>query len=105
MGSPIQINLNDSNDSEVEAEQQPSKRLALGENNISRYRQEFLEVSLIGKGEFGSVYKCLHRLDGCTYAIKRSTKPVANSWLEKHALNEVYAHAVLGKFLFTYFLI
>lgn len=96
MCSPTKINFNDSHDSEPEMEQQPSKRLAIGENNISRYHQEFLEVSLIGKGEFGSVYKCVHRLDGCTYAIKKSTKPVANSWLEKHALNEVYAHAVLG---------
>ncbi|XP_049279263.1 wee1-like protein kinase [Anopheles funestus] len=76
---------------------QASKRLALQDSNISRYKQEFIELSLLGKGEFGQVYQCLNRLDGCVYAIKKSIRPVAGSSLEKTALNEVYAHAVLGK--------
>ncbi|XP_046594259.1 wee1-like protein kinase isoform X1 [Neodiprion lecontei] len=81
-------------DTEVE---QPTKRVALHESNISRYHQEFLELELIGVGEFGSVFKCINRLDGCIYAVKKSIKPVAGSVNEKNALNEVYAHAVLGK--------
>lgn len=85
-------------DSENETEQ-PTKRAALQVPNIPRYQQEFLEVGLIGSGEFGSVYKCINRLDGCTYAIKKSLKPVAVAGKvnEKNALNEVHAHAVLGK--------
>ncbi|XP_063233151.1 wee1-like protein kinase [Bacillus rossius redtenbacheri] len=75
----------------------PTKKLALKESNISRYRQEFHEICLIGKGEFCSVYKCLNRLDGCTYAVKKSIKPVTGSVDEKRALNEVYAHAVMGR--------
>lgn len=76
----------------------PTKRLALHEANANaRYNHEFLEINLIGKGEFGGVYKCRHRLDGCVYAIKKSLKPVAGSVNERIALNEVYAHAVLGK--------
>lgn len=86
----------DSEDSDSELEQ-PTKRVALQESNIPRYYQEFHEVCLIGTGEFGSVYKCINRLDGCVYAIKKSLKPIAGSVNEKNALNEVYAHAVLGK--------
>ncbi|XP_055596016.1 wee1-like protein kinase [Uranotaenia lowii] len=76
---------------------QAPKRLALQDSNISRYEKEFIELSLLGVGEFGLVYQCLNRLDGCVYAIKKSIKPVAGSSFEKRALNEVYAHAVLGK--------
>lgn len=90
------FDLVDSEESDNDVEQ-PTKRVALQESNISRYYQEFLELELLGSGEFGSVYKCTHRLDGCNYAVKKSIKPVAGSASEKNALNEVYAHAVLGK--------
>lgn len=69
-------------DSIVEEERQAPKRLALQDSNIPRYEKEFLELSLIGVGEFGVAYQCLNRLDGCIYAIKKSIKPVAGSVFE-----------------------
>ncbi|KAL6447336.1 hypothetical protein ACFW04_001519 [Cataglyphis niger] len=90
------FDLADSEDSDNEFEH-ATKRVALQDSNISRYHKEFHELDLIGSGSFGSVYKCINRLDGCTYAVKRSRKPIAGVVSESSALNEVYAHAVLGK--------
>lgn len=74
-----------------------TQRITRMEPGQSRYESEFLELTEVGNGEFGSVYKCLHRLDGCVYAIKKSRKPMRGTQDEKTALNEVYAHAVLGQ--------
>lgn len=89
--------LDESLEDEIDIDMPASKKLALHEINTSRYNEEFHEVCKLGDGAFGSVYKCVHRLDGCTYAIKKSKTPVAGSVYERNALNEVYAHAVLGK--------
>ncbi|KAH3728006.1 wee1-like protein kinase 1-A isoform X2 [Dreissena polymorpha] len=89
--------LDDSMEEELDIDMPATKKLALHEINTSRYNEEFHEVCKLGDGAFGSVYKCVHRLDGCTYAIKKSKTPVAGSVYERNAMNEVYAHAVLGK--------
>lgn len=63
----------------------------------SRYVRDFEVVEYIGTGDTGSVTLCRHRLDGCFYAVKQSSKPVRGSYMEKRALREVWAHAVLGR--------
>ncbi|KAI6658878.1 Wee1-like protein kinase [Oopsacas minuta] len=42
------------------------------------------------------ISQVINRLDGLTYALKKSSRPVAGSVDEQAAMREVYAHAVLG---------
>ena len=71
--------IHEENASEDSDEELPPKRIALNQTSVPRYHKEFHEISLLGKGEFGSVHKCLNRLDGCVYAVKKSLMPVAGS--------------------------
>lgn len=36
-----------------------------------RYMREFIELQMVGKGGYGTVYKCQHKLDNSLYAVKR----------------------------------
>jgi len=88
-------------DSEDEMDRaSPVKRIRVSDFSVtnSRYEEEFLEISVIASGEFGSVKRARHRLDGVDYAVKISKKNLESSpHQEKMALNEVFAHAALIK--------
>ena len=50
----------------------PVPRVADFTVSNSRYEEEFLEVETIAAGQFGSVKRARHRLDGVDYAVKIS---------------------------------
>jgi len=57
-------------------------KLSLRQINTSRFDEEFHILETVGNGQFGVVYKCMNRMDGCVYAIKKSRFPVAGSSYE-----------------------
>lgn len=62
----------------------------------SRYWEDFEEIALIGRGEKGIVVKARHRVDGGTYAIKMSRKPLIGNSHQHEALREVQILVALG---------
>ena len=57
------------------------------------FDSEFEVAGIIAKGSFGNVYKCLNRLDGIQYAVKKSRKQYRNDSERQHMLQEVFAMA------------
>jgi len=63
---------------------------------ISRFSQDFDIIGQLGNGSFGTVYKCLSRLDGCMYAIKAAKRKAKGVADRDRMLKEVYALAALS---------
>ena len=62
----------------------------------SRFNQDFQIIGSLGNGSFGTVYKCLSRLDGCTYAVKAAKKIARGATDLDRMLKEVHALAALS---------
>lgn len=62
-------------------------------NARGRYETEFEQLELIGEGGFGKVYRVRHKLDGNTYAIKKTVINYADAQ-DRKMLKEV---ALLSK--------
>jgi len=67
----------------------------LSDLEVSRYFKEFKVEYIIGKGDFGEVYRCTNMLEGMPYAIKKTLKKVVGTRRENYARKEVYANAAL----------
>jgi wee1-like protein kinase len=57
----------------------------------SRFEEDFEQLSVLGKGSFGTCYKCVKRLDGCVYAVKRTNRQIRGDIDRNNVLKEVYA--------------
>eukprot|EP00658_Telonema_sp_P-2_P061860 TRINITY_DN5052_c0_g1_i3.p1 TRINITY_DN5052_c0_g1~~TRINITY_DN5052_c0_g1_i3.p1 ORF type:complete len:463 (-),score=67.37 TRINITY_DN5052_c0_g1_i3:52-1440(-) len=64
----------------------------------SRYRTDFNEIKLVGRGSFSEVFMCRHTVDNRLYAIKRLTRQGQDKMLslssrnsQEAALQEVFA--------------
>ena len=62
----------------------------------SRYKQDFEEKTLLGRGGFGSVYLAVNRLDKATYAVKKIHILLSKVNLAHKILREVHVLAKLS---------
>ncbi|CAG2100146.1 unnamed protein product [Medioppia subpectinata] len=58
-------------------------------HNISNDKKQFLEISTVGSGGFGTVFKVKHRLDDKIYAVKRVQFEDFSAEKKLRVLNEV----------------
>jgi hypothetical protein len=56
---------------------------------LSRFYQDFDIIAELGTGSFGTVFKCLSRLDGCMYAIKAANRRAKGTADRDRMLKEV----------------
>nr|CCA13912.1 protein kinase putative [Albugo laibachii Nc14] len=64
--------------------------------NLSRYLCDFVEKQLIGAGSFSKVFKCLKKMDGWIYAVKKSKRHFRGNADMQRSLREVQALAALS---------
>lgn len=68
------------------------------EQALSRFEQDFERLELLGRGAFGEVWRCKHRLDGREYAVKAVkylTNGADGGRLERRVLREAQTMANL----------
>jgi len=66
-------------------------------NTRSRFTEDFQQIKKVGKGCFGDVLQCRHRIDGCVYAIKEIRQPVSGQSKELEVLREAHFLAAIAQ--------
>lgn len=75
-----------------------------GAPSISRLTAEYSHTQSIGEGSFGAVLVATHDLDGQSYAVKKSQKPILGETDLQHRLQEAYAESVCSNpYLLRYY--
>ncbi|KAF6003677.1 Mitosis inhibitor protein kinase wee1 [Cyanidiococcus yangmingshanensis] len=62
----------------------------------SHFFRHFEEIGVLGSGIKGQVLMVRDRIDGCLYAVKRTTRPLLSRTDRLDALREVHALAAIG---------
>ena len=92
--------FDDDDDDDLEDEEDDMMTMTVGgghkRRRRSRFREDFDVIGQLGDGSFGTVYKCLSRLDGCMYAIKAAKRKAKGVADRDRMLKEVYALAALS---------
>lgn len=60
-----------------------------------KFALDFERIREAGKGAFSEVFQARHRIDGCTYAVKRNVNPMMTNGQRMDALQEVFALSAL----------
>ncbi|CDF38837.1 Serine/threonine protein kinase [Chondrus crispus] len=71
------------------------KVLLVASTQGRKFSLDFEQVRVAGKGAFSEVLQARHRLDGCTYAIKRNITPLMSDKSRLDSLQEVFALSAL----------
>lgn len=71
------------------------KVLLVSSTKGRNFRIDFELVREAGKGAFSQVLEVRHRLDGCTYAVKKNSQPLMSDKARLEYLQEVFALSAL----------
>jgi len=72
------------------------KRRVGSSNEIGRFRCDFTDVELVGKGSFSDVFRAKNKIDGQVYAIKRVKKQCSTEAEKKSVQKEASVLAILA---------
>ena len=64
--------------------------------DLPMFSKSFVEIDVIGEGQFGQVLRCRNKIDGVEYAIKRSKNQSRGRGEKERMLKEVQALAALA---------
>lgn len=93
MVNPFAVVFDEPGNAKQKGRKRPQSEPALG----SRFDQTFEIDKTLATGSFGTVSRCIKKIDGCVYAVKRITREFTGALAKAKSLREVFAMAALEK--------